>query len=122
LELWCLAGKKWSGAVFWIWSCVELSQARPNAARSTTASSAPGVHASRLLQHLMHPLVVHEHESQLRSPAADAAAFFAAAVVVEVVPPLAWHALRGAALFVVLTSVGAESSRTALLLCDYARV
>jgi hypothetical protein len=106
----------------WIWSCVELSQARPNAARSTTASSAPGVHASRLLQHLMHPLVVHEHESQLRSPAADAAAFFAAAVVVEVVPPLAWHALRGAALFVVLTSVGAESSRTALLLCDYARV
>jgi hypothetical protein len=29
LELGCLAGKKWSGAVFWIWSCVELSQTRP---------------------------------------------------------------------------------------------
>jgi hypothetical protein len=29
LELGCLAGKKWSEAVFWIWSCVELSQTHP---------------------------------------------------------------------------------------------
>jgi hypothetical protein len=29
LELGCLAGKKWSGVVFWIWSCVELFQTRP---------------------------------------------------------------------------------------------
>jgi hypothetical protein len=29
LELWCLGGKKWSGAVFLIWSCVELCQTRP---------------------------------------------------------------------------------------------
>jgi hypothetical protein len=31
LELGCLAEKKWSGTVFWIWSCVELSQTRPKA-------------------------------------------------------------------------------------------
>jgi hypothetical protein len=28
LELGCLARKSWSGAVFWIWSCVKLYQTR----------------------------------------------------------------------------------------------